>query len=909
MQARSLRFRAVAGGWVAAATVPAAAIALRPRPGVPTTVPTYVAETFPWLVPLSVLAGFVLAADGLLREREQETWSTLSLCGLSSAGYVLRRWLALLVPLLAASVVPVLLAAALAAATGGGGSWQGFAWPWLLRVVPAVALWSAIGLGFATAAGGTFAGLWLAVATAMVPLHVLNALLFRFRLHLDGPSLELVPLLRSIYRLQAALGESGGAYAPSFPVVASAAPPDLRVLAQQALGPRGTTLALAALGLAWAILLLRRTRPDQRPWTAREGHPLRSFIGLAARLRGQFAPDAGLAPVDRLAVAMAIGCLLVVGGAAIARDAHYVRAAKERLTVENAGWPPPTAPALRVTGARLSGRIDDDGSVRLRSTLDLRNGGETPLRELALMLDPALRLEALGAPGRALRWQRRHDRLRVTLAPPLAAGAVTNLEAVVSGRPRRTVFAIPGAYEYGGFLSFQRSFGMYLHTGFADRLVDLTPSFATRGISPTRVELPAPDLFPLPRYTALGLVAQDDFDGPLVPAEAVLPPVRVSVALQVPAHRWLADSCGDVAAGGRLAGGCRLPLPSYAVRGGPQVGERVRGLTEALLPGHRELATAKLGPVAELAATVREVWPEEDLLASTVLLEVPDEATFLPQGNLTALAHLYRTDGEVSLVAQGRMLMVPEVAIVAGRALPPGALAARIVGSRLLQRRPLALDQQTLLTALVESFAALRAGYGPPTGAVLPATLQGPGVYEVSLLAASPYDPQVWGARLPALLVDLGNRIGDDAVHRGLAAFLARRGGPPGTLEELVHDWESAGGVPLDDFYRQYLAGTALPVLGLAGVTFAPAERGWRVRGRVVNGGTGEAHCTVVLTSEAARSSLAVVVPGSGAAPIDFDTMSPPRAVLLDPEQRCHRYRPLVPAPVERVDYRGVSGG
>jgi len=34
-----------------------------------------------------------------------------------------------------------------------------------------------------------------------------------------------------------------------------------------------------------------------------------------------------------------------------------------------------------------------------------------------------------------------------------------------------------------------------------------------------------------------------------------------------------------------------------------------------------------------------------------------------------------------------------------------------------------------------------------------------------------------------------------------------------------------------------------------------------------------------------------------------------PNAVVLDPDGRCHRYRPLVPVPVERIDYRGVMRG
>jgi hypothetical protein len=81
------------------------------------------------------------------------------------------------------------------------------------------------------------------------------------------------------------------------------------------------------------------------------------------------------------------------------------------------------------------------------------------------------------------------------------------------------------------------------------------------------------------------------------------------------------------------------------------------------------------------------------------------------------------------------------------------------------------------------------------------------------------------------------------------------------------------------------------------------------VRGRVVNSATGEARCAVVLTSEMARASVEVVVPSGGSVPVELASVSTPRALLLDPEHRCHRYRPLTPPPVERVDYRGVAHG
>ena len=905
MQLRSLRFRAVAGGWVAASSLPAVVVSVRQHGSEPASGASFLGETLPWLVPLTVVACFIVAADALVREREQETWSTLSLCALSSGGYVLRRWLALLPPLVAASLVPLLVAGTLATAAGEPVAWSAYAWSWLLRVAPLVLLWSAIGLGFGTAGGGLFAGAGLTALSTYLLLVPLDAVLFRWRLHLGAPPIGLPPLFQSLDRIVDSFGETSGAFDLPFPLPSSDAPLDVAVLAEQVRGSLGSTAMLAALGMAWAILLLRRTRPDLRPWTVREGHSLGTFIRVVGRLRDRFAVDAGLAPRDRAAVAAAVACALAATGAALARDARMVRHGEERYAMEGETWPEVTPRELISVAARLSGEIESGGLVRTESTLELRNDGAAPVGRLALVLAEPLSLARLASPGHEVRWRRRGSRIAVTVTPPVAAGATLRLRASASGRPGHVVLALRASREYGSYLGFQRAYARYHWARFARELPDLGPSFTRPAISPTRVELAAWELMPVPRHTPFGLAGGDQYDGPFPRQEEVLPAVPLAVDLRLPAWLWLADACGTVALEGRLAGGCPVPLSRYVVRGGSYRAERTGGLTVALLPHHHRLAAEKLGGLDHLGEMVREVWPDEDLLSSTVLLEVPADETFLRDGSLAALYRLYGFGAGTPLVAEGRMLVLPEDALLAGEPLSPAAVTARVVGSRLLATREIAGDQQLLFTELVRRFAELRSGFGPATGAVVPATLQGSAPYEVSLLEAEAEAPAVWNLRLPALLVDLGNRIGDDAVRRGLASFLARSGGPPGTLAELVEDWEAAGGVNLDDYYRDFLAGRALPVVELADVGFTAGDEGWRVHGRVVNSGTGTARCTVVLTSDVARTSAEVVVPAGGAATVDFTSTAPPRALLLDPDGRCHRYRALVPPPVERVDYRG----
>ena len=902
LQSRALRFRAVAGLWAGGAALPAVIVFLH-RGGAPTSGVNYLHAVVPALGVLSIAGAFLLSCDALVREREEETWSTLSLCRIGNARYVLYRWLALLPALALVSLLPLLAAGGLAAAAGERFPWAAAAATWASWIAPRLLLWSAIGVGFGTAGGGLFAGAGLAVAAAGLGLTALNAVLFRFRLHVDGPPLGTRLFFRHVGQTLAAFDESSGI---PFPLPASAAPLDRRVLLEQALAPLGSTAALAALGIAAAILLVRRSRPDLRPWRVGERHPLRTFVVVAARLRDRFAPDAGLLPADRAVVALVLLGALLAGGAAVDRDARMVATAKERFTLEGEAWPAPTDRSLLASACTLTGRLGPGAELRVVSRLELRNAGALPQERLSMLLGRGARLDALTSPGRTVRFERRGDRLAVRLAPPLAPGGRATLEAVVSGQPADTVFALRHLRDYGGHLGFQRSFAMYTWARFARDLPDLAPSFTVPALSPTRVRLAASDLVPVLRYTPHELVGGDRYDGPFPRLEELRPPVRLALSFQAPPGVFLADACGDVTAGGRLAGGCTLPLLSFTVRGGPQRAKHEGGLTVALMPGHDELALAKLGPLDQLRDVVREIWPQEDLAASTVVLEVPDEAVFLTDGQLVALWRLDSYLGGEAEV-EGRLLLVPEMRLLAGSPMAPGALAAKLVGSRLLARRRVVAEQEHLFDALIDRFAAWRAGFGPAEGAVLPATQSGVVAYQRSLLEADAEEYEVWQRRLPALLVDLGHRIGDDAVRRGLAAFLSRTDAPPGTLAELVGDWQRASGVPLDDFYRTYLAGTALPQLDLADVDFARTPEGWQVRGRVVNRGSGEARCDVVLTSELARGSVGVVVPSAGAAPFELLSRSPPRAVLLDPEGRCHRYRSLVPT--ERVDYRGVAHG
>ena len=117
-QARSLRFRVLGTAYVLAGSTPAALCYLyRSGPGNTLGAATYAAETMAVLPALTAVLAFLLSLDGILREQEERSWSTVSLAGMSSAGYLLRRWLALQAVLVPLTALPFLASAAFTAAT------------------------------------------------------------------------------------------------------------------------------------------------------------------------------------------------------------------------------------------------------------------------------------------------------------------------------------------------------------------------------------------------------------------------------------------------------------------------------------------------------------------------------------------------------------------------------------------------------------------------------------------------------------------------------------------------------------------------------------------------------------------------------------------------------------------------
>jgi hypothetical protein len=93
----------------------------------------------------------------------------------------------------------------------------------------------------------------------------------------------------------------------------------------------------------------------------------------------------------------------------------------------------------------------------------------------------------------------------------------------------------------------------------------------------------------------------------------------------------------------------------------------------------------------------------------------------------------------------------------------------------------------------------------------------------------------------------------------------------------------------------------------LDGVTLRRAGDGWRVAGRMLNRGTGEALCKIVLTTDAGPVETEVRAEGGEAGAFAIVTAHRPQAVWVDPDRQCHRLvRPVFFG--DRVYFNGDGG-
>jgi hypothetical protein len=891
-QGRSLRFRTVAVLYVLAGSAPAAAIyALRQRLEYTVGGNAYACEVASVLPALTAVLAFLLALDGITREQTEGAWSTVTLCDLSNAGYLLRRWIALVAVILPLTVLPFAAAAGFAAAHGVPlPTVSSLAAPWLLQVVPLTAAASALGLGLGTIGGGLAGTLpLLGFVLVLVPA-LLDAALRSLRILVPPPGawFDVSSLSWCIFRMKSSLF-SQERFGLMFPYPASESGLDLRVMGEQNLAAGTSLLAVAAASLTLAIVYLRRTRPDLRPRPVRPDHPLRSFLQSWSRMRERYKPDPKPAPADRLA--LAAGLLLSLGLLAVplARAERYQGIAMRRLAAEEGKSAlPGTPPAVLPGRWRVEGAIGSGRTIATRVSAELRNTGTTPVRRLGFQLRPGLAVRA-EADARRLTLRRQWDRLSVELDPPLPPGGRIELRFRVSGVPEEAVFPLP--FETG----FQRAVHDHLQAKFTRDLMPFASAYEVQAVSPNRIDLQAMDLTPVPRYQGWA----PDPEG-RVPQETFFPSAGVELRLAGAAGPFLADSCGGVArpsgAGQEvLESRCRMPVSDLAVAGGPQrpmPSRRDAGTTIAILPAHAAAAEMHLGFLARGAGLLEEAWPGIGGLGRLVVVEWPSDLVFDRLGPVSSLRR-YRNPYDSYLSVRGNLVLLQEMDLVWARQLEPEQLAAEIVSVRLARRRPLEPEHSILFRKLFRTIALQQLGLGPERGAVV-----GPLRGDLELEArVPPVEADSWShsweLRFPALVAGLQGRMGAGALHAALDEFLkagsAEASGRPATLDELFATLRRHSAAPIDDLIQEGFVQGKLASPTLDDVRFERAGDVWRATGKMTNLGDATAVCKVALASALGSEETELrAAPGSSAR-FELTSRQKPQAVVLDPHLECHR--------------------
>ncbi|HWN41335.1 MAG TPA: hypothetical protein VNW71_03905 [Thermoanaerobaculia bacterium] len=887
-QARSLRFRTAVVLYVLAGSFPAAAIHLR-RSTLEYAIggSTYASEVANLVALLTAVFAFLLSLDGITREQGEGAWTTVTLCEVSNAGYLLRRWLALQALILPLTVLPFAAAAGIAVADGAVLLHPlAFAGPWLLHIVPLALTASALGLGIGTIGGGALRALpLLAIVLALVPL-LANQLLHRFGLRFVSP-LGWVGFPEAMWTLSRMVQSLTGRESPygwTFPIPSSEAGFDARVIGEQLLARGAFFAALAALALGAAAVYLRRTRPDVRPLRVRPDHPVRGFLLTYGKLRERYKPDPAPAPADRLALTAGLLAAAALLGLLTWRGLSYESLAETRFSAETQGKVR-TTPAGVVPGRwRVEGRIGPGQTVAFQVSGEMVNQGEEPAGYLAFQLNPRLEIEVTADSGRVI-LAREWDRLGLELEPPIPPGGRRELRFQLSGEPSDPVFVVPpGPGTFAGHYILHRD-ALYGR----DRL-PFAYSFLQPAVSGYRVELSQGSLVPVPRYGA--------WMGKTGPAsETVFPRAEVELSLSGPPGLFLADTCGGIVRNNALASRCRTALSDLAVVGGRYrlLQGEVDGTAVAVYPAHTQAAELHLGFLAHSAGMLDEAWPGTGSLGRLVVLEWPHQEIHY-RGGAQSLGRWYREPSDSFLDVKGNLVFLQETDLIGLKGLAPEHLAAEILAVRLADRRRIVPEHNLFFRKFLQNLALERLGLGERSGAVVgPLHPSDEAGVQVPAFAKDLYYGY-WHFRLPALVAALESRMGAEPLRAAVEEFLSRGDDPgtgPGTAEELFELLARHSPQPVERLIQEFFIAGDLPYPVLEGVEFRRAGddggNTWRVTGRMVNQGKGEALCQVVLNTDLGPESTILSAGTGESAGFAFATRHRPQAVFLDPNRECHR--------------------
>lgn len=846
-----------------------------------------------------VLLAMVVAGNRADLAGGRQMWSVLAGASVGNGGYLWRRTLAQVLIVVAITGIPLLTTTALLPMAGVDLSdpWLPLG-IWLVLVAPTAAIFVVL-WGSMVRITGTELGcmVLLVFGDGMLKLFLEKIVepLLSVRLLLHGDWTGYRAFLNLRYRL---LALREGWESARF-LGASDAPFSFTE-AWQAWAPQAAlTAGLTCIAFAVSLYFARRTARDLAPLVISKNHPLRNFARHFHALRVRYAGEGGFY-LGRLGlIAGVVGC--AVGVIWIERRQNdFKHLAERRYAAETATED--LAVISATTGFEslsLRGEINED-SLRVEAVGRLEHRGEEPVATLPFELDPFVGVD-IHVPGRDVRRQRRWDRLLVTLDPPLAPGEALEWRAVVFGSPADPVFELP---QYQSIDSFATRFEILRDGAPIGRGIDLGLSRMGRRLNNRSVVLPASSLTPVLRYGTWKLtprpVAEDE-RGWEVPEPSAFPVLDLKVDLQVASRHFLADSCGDSTARvGRLTAGCRTSLSRYQLRGGPQRPAAVSdGLVLAALPGHEDLMAQHLPSLESVVSLSARAWPGLEPIDRLVLLETPPAPSPLNR------SFQLRSRGPQSEVF-GRLIRLDEGRVVRNTQSGVELWVANLLVQELLNRRAMNAEQTWSLEKIFTAMLLRRMGLRASSGAGVSGRDMGKLFARTPVLKAAAFDEFTFLVKLPALIAYVDSLVGTDNFQRGVEAFLTRKDGPPGTVEELFETLERYGNVSLRHVYEDYFQGTGLPFLSFDELSTRRLSSGrWQVSGLLVNNGTGRVECPILVKAENQEVSTRVAVGGESGVAWEMTLDYEPHTLELDPGLTCYRWITQGRLQVERISLGG----
>ncbi len=887
LQTRSLRFYFGLALFAVALAPSVLAWKMAERAGVTLSPAVLLSETFSVLPFVTLVLAVIVAGNTARLHGERELLLSARISGF---GFLTRKVVALatlVLPIsLAVLAVPLLFPTLVWAEPPSAEVVDSAIWRWLFEVAPRALLgivgWLALTRVFRHEVGAFIA----AVFGTRLLLTGLNQALFFLRVRVDpgdwsgftsaGSWIGMIP-----YRL-----EDPERALPTFPYSEAPFPVDLALQSLAATLPIVLAFGLAAF-LAGA-LVLGRSAADSPPLGLAPDHPIRTLALGADRVRAALRPDAGLTPREWGAAAVAILLVVLLASVPVVRSRFFLSLLEERYEAE---WQAPgevTSPDLEPHRIILRGRLDADGQVEIESALFFHHSGASPIEHLAFELNRGLQVAwEDSVPARAPT-ARSWDRLEVDLEAPIAPGA----EPVLSLRAR----GVPADYEIPligwNQAPFPDRYEALLAARFPREISHLRNARVAPQAADRVIRLGLSSLAPRPRYTSWQPIVSDTpgQHGRHILPEQHDPPVTVEVDLQLPSKWFLADPCGHVSVPepntgrARLRATCRVPLSDWVLLGGDH---RPVSISEQAIVASRARRGTRiqelLGAMDRVAELSGRAWPGIEPVERLVAVEVPP-----PFGDTNRFAAI------PPIEIYGTLLEVPELQLshaaerIDERQLVASIITPRLPDPRVVETQELLADQ--LLTAVLMQRMGLSGRTAAMTGRPWDR-----GALRRPLLGAQIHDQITWAQRLPAVLFALESRVGATPLVDTLDEFLQSKPGETG--ERDLRDWlgqlEARTGTDLDDLWRDYVAGNGLPELRVENVDVRRAGDGFSVRGTLVNDGTGEVRCPIVVKSEREEVETLVTIEDGTPTPFALRTKARPHTLLLDPRGTCLRFRAL----------------